>query len=221
MESVLDRPDRLATALGGAALVVWGARKLAAERHPVGALMATTGAGLIWRSTRSDDTRARLSGSRGTRVEESFAINRAPEDLYEFWRSLELLPLIVPQLESVEAVGARRSHWVAKGPARWKTEWYADIINDIPNERIAWRTIDGSDLVCAGSIHFEPRPPGRGTVVRVKFQYDPPGGKLGAAIAWAFGDDPAAAIREGLRRFKQLMETGEMPTIEGQPRGSR
>ena len=221
MESVLDRPDRLATALGGAALVVWGARKLAAERHPVGAIMATTGVGLIWRSTRSDDTRVRLSGARGTNVEESVAINRRPDDLYEFWRTLELLPLIMPQLESVETVSARRSRWVAKGPARWPTEWYADIINEEPNRLIAWRTIDGSDLVCAGSINFDPGHPGRGTVVRVKLQYDPPGGKLGAAVAWAFGDDPASVIREGLRRFKQLMETGEIPTTEGQPRGSR
>ena len=221
MDSVLDRRDRLATALGGAALVVWGARKLTAERHAMGAALATTGAGLIWRSTRSDNTRVRLSGSRGTHVEESFAINRSPQDLYEFWRTLELLPLVMPQLQSVEAVGRRRSHWVAKGPARWPIEWYADIINEIPNELIAWRTIEGSDLVCAGSIHFDAGPPGRGTMVRVKLQYDPPGGTLGAAVAWAFGGDPSTVIREGLRRFKQLMETGEIPTTEGQPRGSR
>ena len=220
MESVLEHQKRWATALGGAALVVWGARKLAAERHPVGALLATTGAGLIWRSTRSD-TRARLGGARGTNVEESVAINRPPDALYEFWRTLGLLPILMPQLQSVETVGHRRSHWVAKGPARWPTEWYADIINDIPNELIAWRTIEGSNLVCAGSVHFDPGPPGRGTVVRIKLQYDPPGGKLGAAVAWAFGDDPSTVIREGLRRFKQLMETGEIPTIEGQSRGSR
>ena len=220
MESVLERPDRLATALGGAALIVWGARKLT-ERQAMGAALATTGAGLIWRSTRSDSTSVRLSGARGTIVEESFAINRAPEELYEFWRTLELLPLIMPQLQSVETVGHRRSHWVAKGPARWPTEWYADIINEIPNELIGWRTIEGSDLVCAGSIRFEAGLPGRGTLVRVKLQYDPPGGKLGAAIAWVFGADPATVIREGLRRFKQLMETGEIPTTEGQPRGAR
>jgi uncharacterized membrane protein len=215
----MNHPERWATALGGAALVVWGARKLSRERHPVGALLATTGAGLIWRSSR--DTRARLAGSRGTAVEESVAINRGPDELFEFWRNLELLPMIMPQLASVEIVGHRRSHWVAGGPAGWRTEWYADIINEIPNQLLAWRTVEGSDLVSAGSVHFEPGPVGRGTVVRVKLQYDPPGGKLGAAFAWAFGDGPAHVIREGLRRFKQLMETGEIPTTEGQPRGAR
>jgi uncharacterized membrane protein len=220
MESAIEQQGRWATAIGGAALVVWGAKKLASERHPVGALMATTGAGLIWRSTRTD-TRVRLAGARGTHVEESCAINRQAEELYEFWRNLEQLPRVMPELSSVRMVDPRRSHWVARGPAGWRTEWYADIINDIPNELIAWRTSEGSSVVSAGSVHFEPGPVGRGTVVRVKLQYDPPGGKLGAAFAWAFGDEPSQVIREGLRRFKQLMETGEIPTIEGQPRGRR
>lgn len=220
MEHVMEHPERWATALGGVALVLWGAKKLSAERHPLGAALATTGASLIWRSARSD-TRVRLAGARGSIVEEAVAINRQPSELYEFWRTLDLLPVIMPQLQSVEAVGHRRSHWIAKGPARLRVEWYADIINDIPNELIAWRTIEGSELVSAGSVHFDPGPPGRGTSVRVKLQYDPPAGKMGAAIAWAFGDSPSQVIREGLRRFKQLMETGEIPTIDGQPRGGR
>jgi uncharacterized membrane protein len=220
MDTVMEYPERWATALGGAALVVWGARKLSREHHPIGAMLATTGASLIWRSTRSD-TRARLGGKRGTIVEESVAINRTPEELYRFWSDLERLPTIMPQLASVEQVGYRRSHWVAHGPARSRVDWYADIINDIPNELIAWRTAEGSEVASAGSVHFEPVPAGRGTVVRVRLQYEPPGGKLGAAFAWAFGDDPSQVIREGLRRFKQLMETGEIPTTEGQPRGQR
>jgi uncharacterized membrane protein len=220
MESIMEHPERLATALGGVALVLWGARKLSVEHHPVGAALATTGASLIWRSARSD-TRAHLAGARGTIVEQSVAINREPSELYEFWRTLDLLPVVIPRLQSVAAVGHRRSHWVAKGPARVRVEWYADIINDIPNELIAWQTIEGSALVSAGSVHFDPGPPGRGTAVRVKLQYDPPGGKLGAAIAWAFGESPDQVIHDGLRRLKQLMETGEIPTIDGQPRGAR
>jgi uncharacterized membrane protein len=220
MESVLEHPERLATAIGGAALVVWGANKLSKEHHPVGALLATTGAGLIWRSARQD-TRARLAGSRGINVEESFSINRSPQELYVFWRDLEQLPRVMPELSSVRMIDGRRSHWVAKGPAGFPTEWYADIINDIPNELIAWRTVEGSNVVSAGSVHFERQPVGRGTVVRVKLQYDPPAGRLGAAFAWAFRDEPSIVIREGLRRFKQLMETGEIPTTEGQPRGTR
>jgi uncharacterized membrane protein len=220
MESVMEHPERWATALGGVALVLWGAKKLSEEKHPVGAALATTGASLIWRSARSD-TRERLAGSKGTIVEESVAINRHPSDLYEFWRALDMLPIVIPRLQSVEAVGHRRSHWIAKGPARMPVEWYADIINDIPNELIAWRTIEGSSLVSAGSVHFEAGLPGRGTVVRIKLQYDPPGGKLGSAIAWAFGESPDQVVSDGLRRFKQLMETGEIPTIDGQPRGGR
>jgi uncharacterized membrane protein len=220
MDTVLHRNERLATAIGGAALIVWGAKKLTSEHQPLGAMLATTGASLIWRSARSD-TRIRLAGARGTMVEESVAINRPAAELYEFWHRLERLPEVMPQLLTVERVGHRRSHWVAKGPARWRIEWYADVINDIPNELIAWRTVEGSDVISAGSVHFEPHPGGRGTAVRVKLQYDPPGGKLGAAIASAFGDDPDSVIREGLRRFKQLMETGEIPTTEGQPRGAR
>jgi len=131
------------------------------------------------------------------------------------------LPVVMPELRSVEVVGHRRSHWIAKGPARYPVQWYADIINDIPNELIAWRTIDGSAVSSAGSVHFDPGPPGAGTTVRVRLQYDPPAGKLGAAIAWAFGDDPAKVIREALRRFKQLMETGEIPITDGQPREER
>jgi uncharacterized membrane protein len=86
---------------------------------------------------------------------------------------------------------------------------------------LAWRTTERSPVACAGSVHFQAGPRGRGTVVRIKLQYDPPAGKVGAALAWAFGASPAQVIREGLRRFKQLMETGEIPTTEGQPRGAR
>jgi uncharacterized membrane protein len=167
MESVTDYPGRWATALGGAALLVWGANKLSKERHALGAVLTATGAGFILRSTRSD-TRARLGASRGTSVEQSFAINRPAQELYEFWQNLEQLPRVMPELSSVRMIDHRRSHWVARGPAGWHTEWYADIINDIPNELIAWRTIEGSNLVSAGSIHFEEGPVGRGTAVRVK-----------------------------------------------------
>jgi uncharacterized membrane protein len=220
MEAVLERRGRWATAVGGAALVVWGANKLSKDRHPAGALLAMTGAGFILRSV-SSDTRTRLAGARGTIVEQSFAINCPAPELYGFWANLEQLPRVMPELVSVTMLDHRRSHWIARGPLGRHTEWYADIINDIPNELIAWRTVEGSSLVSAGSIHFEPGTVGRGTTVRVKLQYDPPGGKLGAALAWAFGDSPSQVLREGLRRFKQLMETGEIPTTDGQPRGQQ
>ena len=109
----------------------------------------------------------------------------------------------------------RFSHWVAKAPAGRTVEWDAEIINDIPDELIAWRTLGGADVVSAGSVRFKPAAGGRGTEVRVKLQYDPPAGKVGATVAWLLGDEPSQVIREDLRRFKQLMETGEMPTATG------
>ena len=190
------------------------------ERHPLGALLATTGAGLIWRSTRSD-TRARLGGARGTSVEESFAINRSAAG------ALRVLaqPRTAAAGDAGTVVGAHdRPSPIAlggEGAGRLATEWYADIINDIPNELIAWRTIEGSRSRQRRLGTFRAGPVGRGTTVRVKLQYDPPAGKLGAAFAWLFGDEPSQVIREGLRRFKQLMETGEIPTTDGQPRGKR
>jgi uncharacterized membrane protein len=100
-------------------------------------------------------------------VEESFAINRSAAELYGFWRDLERLPMVTPELMSVRMVDHRRSHWVAKGPAGWRTAWDAEIINDVPNELIAWRTTEGAEVVSAGSAHFESGRRGRGTVVCV------------------------------------------------------
>ena len=98
-------------------------------------------------------------------------------------------------------------------------EWDAEIINEIPNELIGWRTVDGADVVSAGSVNFKPAPGYRGTEVRVRLQYAPPAGKVGARIASLFGHEPSQTIKEDVRRFKQLIEAGEVATTEGQPRG--
>jgi uncharacterized membrane protein len=110
-------------------------------------------------------------------------------------------------LVSVVELGDRMSHWSAKGPAGRIVEWNAEIINEIPGELIGWRTLDGADVVSAGSVAFTPAPGGRGTEVRVRLQYNPPGGKIGSAVAWLFGQEPSQTIQEDLERFKQLMET--------------
>jgi uncharacterized membrane protein len=121
-------------------------------------------------------------------------------------------------LVGVRVLDARRSHWVARAPAGRTVEWDAEIINDEPDELIAWRTLEGSDVISAGSVHFKPTSKGE-TIVRVRMQYEPPAGKIGAAIAWMFGTEPSQSIREDLRRFKALMEAGEIPTTAGEPRG--
>jgi uncharacterized membrane protein len=223
--------ERWASALGGAALAVYGIR----QRSVAGAVIAASGGALIARgatghcpvyaaagvNTVDDDTRAALGGRRGVHVEQTATINRRPEELYRFWRSFDNLPRFMRYLVSVTELDDRRSHWVAKAPAGRTVEWDAEIIHEIPNELIGWRTLHGADVISAGSVRFKDAGPGRGTEVLVHLQYEPPGGKIGAAIAWMLGHEPNQTIQEDLRRFKQLMEAGEIPTIQGQPRGHR
>jgi uncharacterized membrane protein len=114
------------------------------------------------------------------------------------------------RIESVQMRGERRSHWVAKAPGGFKVEWDAEIVDDRPNELIAWRALDGSDVDHSGSVRFESAPGGRGTIVRVEMRYMPPGGRIGALFAKIFGEEPERHVQEALRRFKQLMETGEV-----------
>jgi uncharacterized membrane protein len=226
--------ERWASALGGAALTAYAVKQLK-DRSPAGAALAAAGTALIYRGATGhcpvysaagistagdfDDTKRRLAGARGVNVEDSFTIRRSPEELYLFWRNLEVLPRFMDHLISVTQLDECRSHWIAKGPAGTKVEWDAEIINEIPGELIAWRTLPGSAVVSAGSVRFRCAPDGRGTEVRVRLQYEPPVGKVGATIAWLLGHDPARTIHEDMRRFKEIMETGEVPTTKGQPRG--
>jgi uncharacterized membrane protein len=152
-------------------------------------------------------------------VDESVTINQPIEILYRFWRNLENLPRFMRHLESVERVTDTLSRWRSKGPGGSTIEWTAEIINEVPNQVIGWRSIEGSDVVSAGSVNFDDAGPGRGTRVHVRLQYSPPGGKVGAAVAKLLGRDPGTEIREDLRQFKQLLEAGEVPTTTGQPRG--
>jgi uncharacterized membrane protein len=228
--------ERWASALGGAALTAYGIKQLK-DRTPAGAALAAAGSALMYRGATGhcpmyaaagintaserdrDDTQASLSGARGVNVEEVVTINASADELYLVWRTFEQLPRFMDHLVSVTCVDERRSRWVAKAPAGRQVQWDAEIINEIRGELIAWRTLDGSDVVSAGSVRFKPAAGGRGTEVRVRLQYDPPAGKVGATVAWLLGHEPSQAIREDLRRFKQLMETGEIPTAKGQPRG--
>ena len=166
-----------------------------------------------------EDSRRALGGQAGAHVQESVTINRPIEELYRFWRNLENLPQFMHHLESVERVTDTLSRWRAKGPGGTTVEWNAEIINEVPNQVIGWRSIEGSDVVSAGSVNFDDAGAGRGTRVTVHLQYSPPGGKVGAAVARLLGRDAATEIREDLRRFKQLVETGEVPSTQGQPRG--
>jgi uncharacterized membrane protein len=153
------------------------------------------------------------------KIVKSVTINAPVEQLYSFWRKFENLPRFMNHLESVVETDQMRSHWKAKAPLGYAVEWDAEIIADIPNQLISWRSVEGADVSNAGSVHFNQSTGGRGTVVKVSLNYEPPAGKIGAAIAWLFGEEPSVQVDEDLRRFKNLMESGEIPTTEGQTSG--
>jgi uncharacterized membrane protein len=143
------------------------------------------------------------------RVDEEISIHKAPEELYCFWKNLENLPRFMQHLQSVKVLDERVSHWVARGPAGFSVEWDAEIVNDIENEIIGWRSLKGSQVDNGGSVRFEPMSDG-GTMLKVSLQYNPPAGFVGARIARLFGEAPERTIAEDLRRFKELMETGNI-----------
>jgi uncharacterized membrane protein len=154
-------------------------------------------------------------------VTRSLTVNRPADELYRFWRNYSNLPQFMHFIESVEMRDNRQSHWRAKGPAGTTAEWNAETVEDRPNELIAWRSLAGSQVQTSGVVRFQPAPAGQGAVVRVEMQFTPPGGPAGAAFAKLFGGAFDQMVLEDLRRFKQLMETGEIPRAEAQLWGSR
>ena len=225
MESTINvnNPERWFSVVAGAALAAYGLTR----RSIAGLVLAGVGGGLVWRgatghchvyeamgmsSVPAEGDNVSVPYGRGIRVEKSVTINRSPEELYRFWRNFENLPRFMSHLKSVAVLDDKRSHWVAKGPAGSEAEWDAEIINEVPNELIGWRSVDGSQINNAGSVHFTPTIANRGTEVKVILRYDPPGGVLGAVIAKLFGEDPARQVQEDLRTLKQILETGERST---------
>jgi uncharacterized membrane protein len=211
-----------AAAIAGAELIYRGATGHCHLYQALGVNRAESlaferGTGII--ADRGSDTRRRLGGRRGIHVEESVTINRPIAEVYRFWRNFENLPKFMKHLEMVATREEGISHWVAKGPAGTSAEWDARIINEVENQVIGWQSLDGSTISTAGSVNFDEAE--HGTMVRVRLQYNPPAGKLGSAVAWLFGEEPSQQVHEDLRRFKALLETGEIPTTAGQPSGRR
>jgi uncharacterized membrane protein len=157
----------------------------------------------------------RTSRPAGIRVERSVTVCRPVEEVYRYWRDLENLPRFLRHLESVRVLDDRRSHWRARGPAGTSIEWDAEIVDEQPNARIAWRSLDGATVQNTGAVRFTSAPGGRGTEIHVDFAYDPPAGAVGAAVAKLFGEEPGQQIADDLRRLKQILETGEVVTAKG------
>ena len=146
-------------------------------------------------------------------------VKAPPEEVYAFWHDFERLPSFMGHLESVQATGERRSHWKAKAPAGKTVEWDAEMTEDVPGERISWRSLEGADVENSGTVRFNPAPGDRGTEVRLKMTYDQPGGPLGKIASKFFGEEPKQQVEDALRRFKQVMETGEVVRSDGSPEG--
>lgn len=156
----------------------------------------------------TDAVKAQQAGHR--KVRSVVTINRGADALYEYWRDFENLPNFMKHLDSVTTTGEGRSHWVTRAPGGTQVEWDAEIVADVPGELIAWQSLPGSTVHNAGTVRFIPVPAERGTEVHVDLDYDPPGGALGVAVAKLFRAEPGQQIRDDLRAFKQVMETGEI-----------
>jgi uncharacterized membrane protein len=150
------------------------------------------------------------NGSDGIHARGSCIVNRSPDEVYTFWRKFENLPRFMRHLESVEHLGGGRSRWKAKGPAGTTVEWEAEIIADEPGRVITWRSLENSDVDNAGAVRFEEAPGQRGTIVKVNIEYLPVGGVIGAGVAKLFGEEPEQQLDDDLRRFKQVLEIGEV-----------
>lgn len=216
----VGRTERLASGLAGAALIAVALRRrrLGAALLPLAGYLITravTGRCPVNRalgrnSARRDPTSLGygVGPGEGLRVERSVTVNRPAGELFRFWRNFENLPRFMDHLESVTVVSPQHSHWVAKGPVGTRVEWDAEIYNEIEDELIAWRSLAGSDVGHAGSVHFIPIS-GSSSEVRVVLRYDPPAGKVGAAVAGLFGEEPTRRVADDLRRLKQVMEAGD------------
>ncbi|CAA9337769.1 MAG: hypothetical protein AVDCRST_MAG07-2181 [uncultured Frankineae bacterium] len=161
------------------------------------------------------------SSSSGSDLELTAAVTvaRSPQEVYDFWRGLERLPSFMWHLQSVEWVGEGRTRWTAQAPVKKSVTWEAELVEDVPGEVIAWRSLPGADIDNSGSVRFREAPAGRGTEVRVHIRYALPGGRAGALVARLAGEEPHQQVEDDLRRFKQVIETGAVVRSEGSPEG--
>lgn len=162
------------------------------------------------RLDRVDQQAAAVTREPGILTKRSVTVNRPVEEVYAFWRNLENLPRFMRHLESVRVLDGRRSHWVAKAPAGKTVEWDAEIVDERENELLSWRATDDADVHNEGTVRFTAAPGGRGTEVRVALRYEPPGGVLGSKLAMLWREEPGQQVQDDLRRFKQVMELGEI-----------
>lgn len=214
--------ERLISALAGSALIAAGMKR----GSLVGLAAAGLGGALAFRGATGHCPALKQmgidrSGQAAGPIEivQSRTVNRPRDEVYAFWREIENLPQFMHHVAGVEAIDDRRSRWRARGvgPAP-DLEWVAEIVDDEPGHLIAWQSVPGSDVDNSGHVRFSDAPHG-GTEVHVRIAYRPPAGQVGERIAAWLDPVLGRLVREDIRRFKTLMEAGEIPTIEGQPSG--
>lgn len=227
----VGQAERWVSAIGGGALLVYGIARL----DWAGAGVALLGGGLLYRGVtghsfayqalnfntaqQRNPTVMEIPGKKGFRVQRALTINRSPEELYEFWYDVEKTPLYTPGVESVTKTGERTSHWVAQGPFGRSAEWNGEILEDLPGKGIAWHTHGKPTSANAGRVHFEADPGGRGTIATLTLDYFQPDAPFWSNFGRLSSKAAEMQALETLRRFKELMEAGEIPTIKGQPTG--
>ena len=210
--------------------LVWGALgaylAFQALRRPnlLSAALGVGGAAMLYNSVRgvspiNDQLNLYRTQKNGIHVRRAMTIGKPPGELYSFWRQYENLPRFMSHLESVTEQDGGRSHWVARAPAGTSVSWDAETTEDVPNERISWRSLEEATIPNEGHVTFAGAPGGRGTEVHVELTYRPPLGTLGATFARLFGEEPGQQIEDDLRRLKRLLEVGFEPTIRGQSSG--
>jgi uncharacterized membrane protein len=196
---------------GGSALALYGITR----RSRSGLALATAGGFLAYAGTRAG------TGPKEFVAESTIIVNATAEEAYRFWRNFENLPLFMRHLETVNVLDEWRSRWIAVGPLGVHVHWDVEIVKERENAMIAWRSLPGSDVSVDGLVQFRPAIGGRGTLVIAAVIYQPPAGKVGKGVAKLLGKDPSFLMRQDLRRFKALIEAGEIPTTIGQPHGPR
>lgn len=217
----LSDTERWGSLITGGAMVLTGL----SQRSLRGALMAIAGGTLAYHGAAGQkslqETVTEATGiDKGIRVEKTVTIqNKSVDELYQFWHNFENLPTFMKHLKSVTVIDGTRSHWVANAPLGNSVEWDADIITDRANQLITWTSVPGADVDNSGFVRFTAAPEGRGTEVKVVIEYNVPGGAVTAAIAKVFGENPEQQVGDDLRRFKMLMETGEIAISQGQSSG--
>ncbi len=153
------------------------------------------------------------------RIIHSITVGKKPEEVFTFWRHFENLAYFMKDIHRIEVSSPTRSHWEVQLKSGMRTEWDAEITEEIPGRSISWRSLDDSAVKTVGTVSFEPAPADLGTIVRLSIHYKVPGGKLTELAAFMTGETPDILVLTNLKRLKAFLETGEIATTEGQPNG--